>query len=71
MMHHGYDHGFVGFHLAGMLILAAFLVIPFWKMLPRAGIPGWIAFFAAFPPAALVLLWVVAFRDEKSAEKAE
>ncbi len=71
-MHHGMEHGgMMGIHLAAMLVMAAFLVIPFWKMLPRAGIPGWIALFAAFPPAALVLLWVVAFKEETKTEKAK
>ncbi len=39
-----------------MLIFAALIVVPFWKILPRHGIPNWVAIFAAFPLVALILL---------------
>ncbi len=44
--------------------MAALLVVPFWSILPRHGIPNWVALFAAIPLVALVLLWVVAFKDD-------
>jgi hypothetical protein len=47
-----------------MLILAALVIVPFWRLLPKFGIPNWVALVALFPPAALVLLYVMAFRDE-------
>ena len=46
------------------LIMAALLVIPFWRILPRFGIPNWVALVAIIPLGALVLLWVVAFKDK-------
>ena len=57
--------GFGGFGI-GFLIVAALLVVPFWRILPRQGIPNWVAIFAAIPLGALILLWVVAFKDELS-----
>jgi len=47
-----------------LLIMAALLVIPFWRILPRFGIPNWVALVAIIPLGALVLLWVVAFKDK-------
>ncbi|MHA6346071.1 hypothetical protein [Roseivivax sp. CAU 1761] len=49
--------------LLWMLILGALVVVPFWKLLPRFGLPAWIALFAIFPLVALILLWVMAFKD--------
>ncbi|MAU54053.1 MAG: hypothetical protein CMN17_17160 [Roseovarius sp.] len=46
-----------------MLIFAALVVIPFWRLLPKFGIPNWVALAAIIPLGALVLLWVMAFRD--------
>lgn len=44
------------------LVLAAFLlVVPFWRLLPRIGIPAWVSVVAVVPFAAIVLLWIVAF----------
>ncbi len=45
-----------------MILMAALIVVPFWRILPRHGIPAWVAIFAAFPLIALILLWIVAFR---------
>lgn len=53
------------------LILAALVVIPFWRILPRHGIPAWVALFAVIPVAALILLWVVAFTEPKGGDVAE
>ena len=46
----------------GFLIAAALFVVPFWKLLPRAGIPAPVALVAAIPFGAVVLLWVMAFK---------
>jgi len=51
--------GFVWF-----IIMAALLIVPFWKILPRHGIPNWVAIFCAIPLVALILLWVIAFKDD-------
>lgn len=48
--------------IVGFLISAVLLVIPFWLLLPRAGLaPHW-ALAAAIPFGAIVLLWVLALR---------
>ena len=47
-----------------LLVMAALLVIPFWRILPRHGIPNWVALAAIIPLGALILLWVVAFKDK-------
>lgn len=46
------------------LVFAALLVIPFWRILPRNGIPNWVALFAIVPVGALILLWIVAFKGK-------
>ncbi len=60
---YGYSSG-----LIWMLILAALVIVPFWRILPRAGIPSWVAIFAVIPLGALILLWVVAFKDTLSGD---
>ena len=47
-----------------LLIMAVLLVVPFWRILPRHGIPNWVALVAVIPVGALILLWVVAFKDQ-------
>ena len=54
----------MGGGLIGWLIVSALLVIPFWRLLPRYGIPAPVALVAVIPIGALVLLWVIAFKDE-------
>ncbi len=66
MMDYQYG-GMFGFSWMWMLIWAALLVIPFWRILPRSGIPAWVAVFAVIPLGALILLWVVAFKDDVAA----
>jgi hypothetical protein len=57
----GYGGGMLWF-----LIMGALLVIPFWRLLPRWGIPAWVALLALVPIGALILLWVIAFKDDIS-----
>ena len=48
--------------IIGFLVSAALLVVPFWMLLPRAGLaPQW-ALVAVIPLGAIVLLWILAFR---------
>lgn len=49
--------------VTGFLFMAVLLVVPFWRLLPRFGIDKWYALLAILPVGALILLWVVAFRD--------
>jgi len=46
------------------IIVGLLLVIPFWRLLPQFGIPNWVALVAFIPLGALVLLWIIAFRDK-------
>ena len=57
-------YGMGGGGLLWLIIMAALLVVPFWKLLPRFGIPSWVAILAIFPLIALILLWVMAFKDK-------
>ncbi len=59
-----YGYGFSSGGLIWLLIMGALVVIPFWRILPRSGIPSWVAIFAIFPLVALILLWVIAFKDQ-------
>ena len=59
----GYGMGFHAGGLVWMLIVGVIVVVPFWRLLPQFGIPSWVAVLAIFPLVALVLLWVMAFRD--------
>jgi uncharacterized protein (DUF983 family) len=47
-----------------MILIGALVVVPFWRLLPRFGIPNWVAILAIFPLVALVLLWIMAFKDQ-------
>ena len=47
-----------------ILVMAVLVVIPFWRLLPQFGIPSWVALVSIIPLGALVLLWVMAFRDK-------
>lgn len=60
-----WSHGGFGFGL-WFVILAALVVVPFWRILPRHGIPAWVSLVAILPIGALILLWVVAFKDDVS-----
>ncbi len=62
MMEYGYSYfGMAGVGWFWMILAAALVVIPFWKLLPKHGMPAVLALLAIFPPIALILLWVVAF----------
>ncbi|MDF0599220.1 hypothetical protein P1J78_00615 [Psychromarinibacter sp. C21-152] len=52
-----------GFGFFWFLVVAALLVVPFWRLLPRFGIPAPVALVAIIPLGALVLLWVIAFKE--------
>ena len=53
----------MGNMLTGFLFLAVLLVVPFWRILPNYGISKWVSLLAILPVGALILLWIVAFRD--------
>jgi hypothetical protein len=47
-----------------LLIWAALVVIPFWKILPTRGVQAPFALFAIIPVGVIVLLWIIAFKDD-------
>lgn len=51
------------------LIVAVLVVVPFWKLLPRFGISKYFALLALLPAVALILLWIIAFKDDLEGEK--
>ncbi|MDR9483159.1 MAG: hypothetical protein RI538_10330 [Salibaculum sp.] len=57
-------YGMGGGGILMMVVIGALVVVPFWRLLPRFGIPNWVAILAIFPLAALILLWVMAFKDQ-------
>ncbi len=49
-------------HWLLVLIVLALIIVPFWKLLPRSGIPAPVALVSIIPFGALILLWVMAFK---------
>ncbi len=45
-----------------VLAVLAAIIIPFWRILPRAGIPAPVALVSIIPLGAIVLLWIMAFK---------
>jgi len=45
------------------LVIAALLVIPYWKLWQRTGHSGWWALLMLVPLANLISLWVLAFKE--------
>lgn len=50
------------------LIWAVGITVPLWKLLPRYGMSKYFAPIAILPAFALVLLWIIAFKDEVEGE---
>ncbi len=49
--------------LIGYLIAGIVMAYPFSRILPRVGLNPWFSLVCFIPVGALILLWVVAFRD--------
>ncbi len=47
-----------------ILIYAVLIIIPFWKILPRHGIHQYWSLLAVLPALALILLYIIAFKEE-------
>ena len=56
-------YGMGGGSLLWLLIVGVLIVVPFWKLLPRYGLPSWAALLTIFPLVALIFLWIMAFKD--------
>lgn len=48
----------------GIFILFYLLVVvvPFWKIFPRANMPAWLSLFMLIPLVNVILLWTLAFK---------
>ncbi len=57
-------YGMGGGSVLFFIIMAVLVVVPFWRLLPKFGISSWVALVSIIPLGALVLLWVMAFRDK-------
>ena len=49
-------------HWIIFLFVAASATIPFFRIFPRAGIPGWVGLFGLVPLMPFVFLWILAFK---------
>ena len=49
---YGMGYGMGGYGMLWFLIIAALLVIPFWRLLPKFGIPNWVSLAAIIPLGA-------------------
>ena len=48
-----------------LVFVAAFLlVVPFWRLLPKHGMSPYLSFLAIVPIFAIVLLWIMAFKEQ-------
>jgi len=52
-----------GFGPLGMLIAAAFIVVPFWQISSKAGYSGWLALLVLIPLVNVLYLYFLAFAD--------
>ena len=69
MMHEwGFAYGF-GVGPLGMLIIAALLVWPFWRICEKAGYPGLMALLVFIPVVNLIFLYWFAFSDWPSLKR--
>lgn len=70
MMHEwGFGYGFA-FGPIGMLVFAALLVIPFWRLCQRLGYPGLTALLILLPLVNLIFLYWLAFAEWPSQRSA-
>lgn len=51
-------------NLIWFVVIGVLVVIPFWKLLPKYGISQYFAILAVIPAIALVMLWIIAFKDD-------
>ncbi|GAB4301229.1 MAG: hypothetical protein Kow0058_16200 [Roseovarius sp.] len=58
-----FQYGMGGISFPMFLLLGVVLVIPFWRILPRFGLPSWAAAAAIIPLGAVILLWLMAVKD--------
>ncbi|OJI94266.1 hypothetical protein LY10_01685 [Planktotalea frisia] len=47
------------------LIASSVVIYPFYKLLPVFGYPSQLSFLAAFPPIALLFMWLMALKVDE------
>ncbi|NYT62795.1 hypothetical protein H0A66_10765 [Alcaligenaceae bacterium] len=68
-MHGMYMNGMAwgfGLHWLVMLLVAALILPPFWKIFSKAGFSGWLSLLMLIPMLNLIVLYVIAFSDWSS-----
>jgi hypothetical protein len=50
-------------HLVVILIVAFIIIVPFWRILAKAGYPGAISFLALIPFVSILMLFWLAFTE--------
>ena len=55
------NEGIFGEHLVWMLVMAAVVVIPFWRICGKAGYPGLLSLLILIPLVNLLFLYFLAF----------
>ena len=51
-----------------VILMAALVVIPAWRLAERIGYPGWLGLVSLIPALNLALLWIAAFGKWPSEE---
>ena len=51
-----------GFHFLVIAVVAVVLIVPFWKIFPRAGWSAPLALLMIVPVLNWILLWILAFK---------
>ncbi len=59
-----------GMHWLAMLLGAAVIVLPFWRIFAKAGFSGWLGLLMIVPMVNLIALYVLAFSDWPIARRA-
>lgn len=66
MMYDGWNHMYgygYGFGPLWMLIVAALVVLPFWRLFEKAGYSGWLGLLMLVPLVNILALYFLAFTD--------
>lgn len=50
--------------IVGYLFVAMLVIVPLWRLLPSYGFTKYYALFAIVPAFAVILLWIMAFKED-------
>lgn len=57
------NEAMMGTHLVWMLVMAAVVVVPFWRICGKAGYTGWLSLLILVPLVNLLFLYFLAFSE--------